>query len=89
MTVSSANRCQMWIKGSKAQLAPYMSTYIEYGHVYVQFCNKWKTLVQKKSNEKKGQPSLISPTCGHMCTIMSCLCTILRQMAYSSATKLK
>ena len=38
-------------------------------------------------NVEKGQPSPIGPICEHMYTIWSCLCTILQQMADSSAKK--
>ena len=66
-----------------------MNTDISYGHVYVQFCNKWQTIVQKMLNEEIGLPSPISQIYGHMYPIWSCLCTILRQMTASSATKFK
>ena len=87
MADSSAKKCQIRRKVSQAQLAPYMDIYMKYGHVYVQFYNKWQTLVQKFSNEEKYQLGPSSPIYGHMCTIWLCLCTILQQMEDSSAKK--
>ena len=55
MADSSAKTRQMRRKVIQALLAPYMNTYIQNGHVYVQFCNKWQTLVQK--NVKLGERS--------------------------------
>ena len=80
----------MWKKVSQVQLALYLNTCIQYGHVYVQFCDKWQTLVwQNIINEEKDQPSPIGHTYEHRHIIWSCLCTILQQMADYSAKNVK
>ena len=85
MADSSTKIFQMRRNIRLAQVALYMDTCVRYGYVYIPYCNKWQTLVQKMSNEEKGHPNPIGPIYEHMHTIWSCLCTILQQMADSSA----
>ena len=54
--------------------------------VYVQFCEKWRTLVWKNiKKEEKDQQSTIDPKYEHIPTIWWCVCTILQQMVNPSA----